>query len=725
VRGARGSLLLSFLVAAAAGSSLLLTRLHFDHDTRSLLRGDPEADEQEGLLARAFGSEDLLLLAWPAGDLLEPAAFERLRAVTREVEAIPGLEDVYSAASDRVPFPLETIRPIAPGDLESPDGRDRVRRAMRASPAYVGTFYSRGLDVAAVASAVRAGPMVERERAVRAARAVAARHSRPGSEIVVAGVTALAMDANEYALADLKRIGLLALVAAAVVLFLLCRDGRSSVAALAATGMTPMIALGLASLLRVPLNAMGAALFPVLAVVGITTSVHLIHLYEEHRRRGLDAPDAAWVAARKLALPILLSLGTTAAGFLSLGAGGVPAFRDGGRIVSLGLLAAAPVTLLGLPAALSLLAPPPRRPSRRSGRLLLAIGSLVGRRPLPFLAAGLFLTAGGALLATRARVHIDVLQAFQPSSRVARTYRFLDERLTATLPVDVLLRPRPDATTEEIVRDLRRFRSESLAIPGVEGALGLVDLLDQASSFLGGKPSPEGAALPALLALLRTVYREQTRRFESDSEPRLYRVKLRVREGSDPATLARIGEAAGRIRSGEASLTGLFVRAAHTAGGLRRSLLGSAALLTLLVTATVGISLRSFRAFLASLLPNVLPLAAVFGGAALAGMPLDVSAAAVASVAAGVTVDSTLYFVFRAREERKRRPLRALLRAERATGRAIVFSNAILVAGLGLLSLSSFLPTARFGLLTAAACGVGVLGALLLLPAGLRALRAL
>ena len=53
---------------------------------------------------------------------------------------------------------------------------------------------------------------------------------------------------------------------------------------------------GIAAALDLRLTAMGAALFPVLAVVGITSSVHLLHAYGEARTDGADPRRAGWRA---------------------------------------------------------------------------------------------------------------------------------------------------------------------------------------------------------------------------------------------------------------------------------------------------------------------------------------------------------------------------------------------------------------------------------------------
>jgi len=720
--------------ALAAWSIAALPALVFDHDTRSLLLEDAAADETEHRLAESFGSDDILLVAWPVPDLLRPEEFDLLRRVTQALAAIPGLDEAYSLASANVPLPLDRLRPITRDDLADPVRREQVRSALLAAPVYLGTLYSPALDVVAVATTVRhTAPRTEREATVRAVREAAEGLAPEGRPVYVAGVSALAMDANRHAIDDLKRVGSLALAASVLTLLALRRSVVQTAIAVAATALPPLYALGLAAAFGHPVTALAAALFPVLGVVGITSSIYLLDEYGARRRRGAEGRAAAFGAARCVAAPVVLSLVTTGAGFLTLRFTGVPAFRAAGTIVGIGVMAAVPVVLFGLPCLLAIVAPRTRPRRRRAGfRPLLRLGAAALARPGPVLWVTAAACAVGMALTLRARVHVDVLQAFHPSTRVAKTYRFLDARLTATLPVDAVLEPREGTGIAAVLGDLEAFSRAAEAQPGVANALSLVSLVRYGASILGVRLDVirESPALDAVLAILRTGFAQVTRRFEqvaTGGAGARYRVKLRVREGTDPAVLDRLDEAAAAARTGPCRLTGLYVRAVDTARHLLGNVVRGAAVMLAFVVATVAVALRSWRAGLAAVLPNLVPPAIVFGGASLLGVPLDVSAVAVGAVAVGLAIDSTIHILFRAAAYRRcgHSARGMLLRALRSVGRPLALSTAVLCAGLGFLALSAFLPTARFGLLTAVTSVFALLGDLVALPAAARLLRAL
>ena len=64
-----------------------------------------------------------------------------------------------------------------------------------------------------------------------------------------------------------------------------------------------------------------------------------------------------------------------------------------------------------------------------------------------------------------------------------------------------------------------------------------------------------------------------------------------------------------------------------------------------IISLTVLVVLRSFRASLIALLPNLFPALVVLGSAGFLGYSLDVASLTTASVALGIAVDDTLHFL--------------------------------------------------------------------------------
>ena len=135
--------------------------------------------------------------------------------------------------------------------------------------------------------------------------------------------------------------------------------------------------------------------------------------------------------------------------------------------------------------------------------------------------------------------------------------------------------------------------------------------------------------------------------------------------------------------------------------------------------------LRSFRASLIALLPNLFPALVVLGSAGFLGYSLDVASLTTASVALGIAVDDTMHFLLWYKKNRKQSsensedaPVdNAVYSALRYCGTAMVQTSMILGLSIVLYAFCGFLPTVRFGILLSAMMFAALIGDLLLLPA--------
>ena len=164
-------------------------------------------------------------------------------------------------------------------------------------------------------------------------------------------------------------------------------------------------------------------------------------------------------------------------------------------------------------------------------------------------------------------------------------------------------------------------------------------------------------------------------------------------------------------------MTGIETVLLNTQRYLLRTLITSFGSAIVVILIGFWIMLRSMRLAVVALIPNVLPVVAVFGLMSWIGIPLDVGTAMVASIVLGLAVDDTIHTMVHYRElAAVHGSDEAIARTLEATAPAYLLTGAILMLGFGTLTFSSFLPTARFGLLCATSVGVAVLAELFLIP---------
>jgi predicted RND superfamily exporter protein len=118
------------------------------------------------------------------------------------------------------------------------------------------------------------------------------------------------------------------------------------------------------------------------------------------------------------------------------------------------------------------------------------------------------------------------------------------------------------------------------------------------------------------------------------------------------------------------------------------------------------------------MIPNVAPIALVFGAMGWLGISVDIGAVLTASVALGIAIDDTLHFLiwFRRGTEAGLCRVDAVRNAYDRCATAMFQTTLISALGLSVLFCSSFLPTSRFAVLISLLLVAALLGDLVLLP---------
>jgi hypothetical protein len=477
------------------------------------------------------------------------------------------------------------------------------------------------------------------------------------------------------------RVVPLVLVALAIALVWLQRRVVHAIACLLpgvlAVGMVGIVerAFGLA------IDPVSSLVAPTLLTIGVAGAVHLVERHRDLCAGGLSAALAPGRAARDLVRPMVLTTLTTIAGFLSLTLQSVPAVRAFGVVAAVGVVLAVLLTLGVVPSWLRLAdrgfapaeaseAGAPRRLSARFVRLAPLVTALTA-----------LVLVGGTFL----------------GSRVA-----IDTRPERVLPVD------------------HPFRVETARVAARLGSIDTVEVLVPARA---DAPAPSLLATAALAseigghALLDTLP-GLPRRATSGS---LLATALVRPSGSAEreAAFAWIEERARARGLDDALVTGPAVRVARDSERLVRDLVTSIGSMLVVVFVALAVGFRSQRLAWIGLVPNMLPIAVLYGGLELAGRPLSAATAMIGSVFLGLVVDDTIHFLHAFTSARRTSidTVAAVSTAFARSGRAIVVTSIVLAVGFGAGAFGDLSSTIEFAVVASCVVVVALIGDLVTLPA--------
>lgn len=169
----------------------------------------------------------------------------------------------------------------------------------------------------------------------------------------------------------------------------------------------------------------------------------------------------------------------------------------------------------------------------------------------------------------------------------------------------------------------------------------------------------------------------------------------------------------------EVTFTGTSVVASNGTQYLVTNLFISLAIAIVLIGILMAILFRSWRMVLVSLIPNFIPLLFTAGIMGFTGIPIKPSTLLVFSIAFGISVDDTIHFLAKFRQELKVHEhdlRRCILVALRETGTSMIYTSIVLFFGFMVFVFSQFGGTKALGILVSLTLLIAMFANLLILP---------
>jgi predicted RND superfamily exporter protein len=482
---------------------------------------------------------------------------------------------------------------------------------------------------------------------------------------------------------------------------------RSLPVALAAVLPAAIASAGARSALKhlgLPSNLILVTLGPVLFVVVLAATLHLVSAFRRERVRGLEPAEAAARAWGRLHRATLLAALTSSLGFGVFVTSSVEAVSDLGIAVAISIAVATPLALLACRFVLGGIAhaPTPRR-GRASGTWFrkLALRSWRRRWWLRGLGASVLLLS--VLGSQRLQFSTNALDYFPSHHPVRDAFVSLEEDGAALSTIELIVQQPPSTRADGLDALL-------LTLDGVRGVFGPEVVERDLQSVLG--------RLGARLAL-GVALREGGRVSRSGDSTRWTIFTSSGDSDGIAALAAEIESAARRWAGGDSQVyaCGSLLGTLEMQVALTSTLAASLGLALLVTTILFLLVVRSVAELGAALVVNLFPVGAVMLANAASFAQLDPATVMVTAVVLGLAVDNTFHLLHAAGAHGRSRTRRDRLRAFQAVGEPALTSTLALALGFGALAFSEFVPTARFGTLV----GIGVLTAafsdFVLLPA--------
>lgn len=725
------------------------SRARLATDITQMFVDNPDVIDRYRLGVREFGSDEIMVVAFDGADVFTPEGLRRLAAAADEIER---LDDVA-----RVVTPPTATRIEGRGDelivepyMDRLDGSlasaHRLRDELAAHPLYRDLLVSRDGRTAAIVIELTADEDRPGEFTLALTDAVDeildAHGIAPGGRHRLGFPVSVAEIIRESQL-NMRRVFPVAFVMVFLAGWLLFRALWPVLLTLGVALVAVVWVMGFAILLSPDVNILITIVPIVILVLSFADVIHLTNVYLTLITDGVEQEAAVIRTATEVGPACLFTSLTTLLGFGSFASVPATIMRQFAIVMAFGTAGALFIAITLVPVLFVLF---PRPKPRRTGlsaahgspldRLLLVCRHLGEHHPRAIVAAAVLLTLWGAYETAKLRVEVDFVHRFDDAHPIQVANDFIQARMANANTAEILIEaPGSEGVYEpEFLRAVREMQRRVLALPAVDSALTLTDLLAIIHREMNADETavadlPDTRDLVAQYVLLFSLGAEDDlARFVNFDRTRI-RMAVRLNENGMQEThdaSEQILAIAERTLPPGAStqVTGLMV----LFGGVLQVIIQWTYMG--MITACLTISavflwaFRSFRVAFGGMLCNFLPMLLFFGTLHWFDSHFDTDYIVIACVTLGIAVDDTIHFLNRYRIELAHPGgdvAAAVSRTFDHTGKPIVQTTLIILFGFAAFNLTHYKTSQAFGLMLGCALTWALLTDLLLLPVMIRA----
>lgn len=687
-------------------------RVHIDPAVQSLL---PANDEQRQFLDHTellFGRTETIVAALYFDDVFAPAHLQAVAVATRQLKALPEISKVMSLATaplavaqgDELNMDTATMATISAAELA---------RAVRANPLYAGTLVSSKGDAAGLIIYLQSGYEGTQGASALIAKLRRVLHAAaPDAKIRLAGPPVLKAATSEALSHEFSRILPAIFILIAVFLLVGFRSLRAVFLPLLTLVIALIWVLGLTVLTGRSLNLITAIVPPVIVTIGLAYTLHLLSAF--YRAHADQARQVVQAALADVALPLLMTGATTAAGFITLTLSPLSAVREFAWLSAVGVLFTVVLSLTFLPAALALVgchrlvAPPGSKLFRR---VAIHLGHFDVRHRRAILASGVALMLLSLAGIFNIHVGTDYVRGFSASNPVRADFERIGRDFSGAAPLSVVLHSKAEQgfAQPQNLQAVARFQQWLEAQPEIGSVASLVDYVKVLNRSLHEGEESHFSIPDTASAVKQLLLFGSGDSLESLADSNLQNLQLRLRANVSAsqeisALVERINE---RMSALPTSITGrvtgtpvLVSSAVEAIAGGQIKTIGAALLVVFLL---LSVLFTSFRVGALALLPNLIPIFLYFGALGFTGVPLGPTTSLVACIVLGIAVDDTLYYFarFNADARRMASERKATVSALRSVIRPVTYSSFALIMGFVVLTASGLQNQVQFGALAA------------------------
>jgi predicted RND superfamily exporter protein len=506
-----------------------------------------------------------------------------------------------------------------------------------------------------------------------------------------------------------------------------------------------MWAFGILGLLRFEITVLTALIPPLIIVIGIPNCIFLINKYQQEIKKHGNQAKSLQRVITKVGNATLMTNLTTASGFATFIFTESTLLKEFGIVASICIVCIFLISLMIIPIVYSYLRVPKKRHLEHLRKRWINACVNWMERMVRDHRISIYITSVIVLIISmigiyQIRVSGSLIEDMPKGQQFYKDIKFFENSFDGIMPVEIVIdtRKKEGVTSTKNLKKLDKLEEHILETPELSRPLSVVSLVKYSKqAFYGGDPEfydlPTGNERMFMAPLmegsgtnigLMSSYVDSTGRYarittfmKDMGTDRMERVEENLQTEINHIFPAD---------QYDTLLTGKALVFQKGTNYLINNLIISLSLAIILIALFMAWMFKSFKMILVSLVPNLLPLIITAGLMGYLGVPIKPSTILVFSIAFGISVDDTIHFLAKYRQEliaNDWKIKKSVYGALRETGVSMFYTSIVLFFGFSTFTISSFGGTVALGALVSATLLFAMLSNLLLLPSMLLSLE--
>ena len=529
-----------------------------------------------------------------------------------------------------------------------------------------------------------------------------------------------------------------ALFITSLIFFFFFRSWRATFISMFTVIIGVMWAFGFLGLLQYEITVLTALIPPLIIVIGIPNCIFLLNKFQQEIKLHGNQAKSLQRAIAKVGNATLMTNLTTASGFATFILVNSELLREFGIVASINIVAIFLLSLFIIPIIYSYMAVPKYKHLKHLNKTWINsfvnwIERMVKEQRITISITALLLLCASIIGIYNIKISGSLIEDMPKNTGFFDDIRFFEKEYEGIMPLEIMVdtKKKKGVMNLATLKRIDRLQEHIKEIPEFAKPISVVELVKYSKqAYYNGNPDyyqlPNSQERSFILSHAKSSNTD-TNMLSSyvDSTGQFARITTFMKD-TEPDRFDRIEEDLNaeivKIFPEErynVTVTGkalVFQKGTHF---LVNNLILSLSLAIFLIALFMAWMFRSFKMIIVSLIPNLLPLIITAGVMGFVGVPIKPSTILVFSIAFGISVDDTIHFLAKYRQEliaNNWKIKKSVYGALRETTVSMFYTSIVLFFGFSVFTISSFGGTVALGALVSITLLFAMLSNLLLLP---------